>query len=92
MRRVNDKNAKAKTRGARTGATASGSSDTESESQTAVPLPIFESFIYEFEDMSGLSGGPGRPGTIGGPIAGKAPKYRVLTYPFLLPELPDIED
>lgn len=59
--------------------------------QMPTPDPIFESFIYDFV-KPGLAGdGGGRPGTIGGPIGGKDPVFRVLTYPFLPHQAPDIE-
>jgi len=59
------------------------------------PLPIFESFIYDFvkppgNEMSGEGGG--RPGQIGGPVAGQDPRYRVLTYQYIEPKPPDIEN
>jgi hypothetical protein len=74
--------------------TASGAGNTSqpgSGSPKVVPTPIFESFIYDFVKM-GLGGdGTGKPGTIGGPIGGQDPKFRVLTYPFMPPQVEDIE-
>jgi hypothetical protein len=59
------------------------------------PMPIFESYVYDFikptgNDMSGEGGG--RPGQIGGPVAKQDPKYRVLTYQYIEPKPPDIEN
>ena len=49
------------------------------------PAPIFVSFIYDFmKTESTLSGEPGgKAGTLGGPINGKDPVFKVFTYPFI---------
>ena len=90
MRPTNDTKAEGAAPGASAGKSAAAPSPTGPGSQDMAPAPIFESFIYEFLN-GGLGGGVGRPGTIGGPIGEQMPKYRVLTYPFLPPQVPDIE-
>lgn len=88
----NDTNANAVTSDTTAGETGSASTGTTTGPHQMAPAPIFESFIYEFV-KTGLGGEVGgRPGTIGGPIGGQDPKYRVLTYPFLPPPVPDIEN
>lgn len=88
----NDTIAEAGTTGASSTETGSALPATESGSRNVVPAPIFESFIYDFVNP-GLGGDPGgKPGTIGGQIGGQDPKFRVLTYPFMPPQLPDIEN
>lgn len=66
-------------------------SSTESVSAKPSVLPIFESFIYDFDEAAFAGDGSGRPGTIGGPIGGQNPRFRVLTYPFLPPSPPAID-
>jgi hypothetical protein len=88
MRQTNDTNSEAATPSASAGKSAAAPSPTGPGSQDMAP--IFESFVYEFFN-TGLGGGVGRPGTIGGPIDEQMPKYRVLTYPFLPRQVPDIE-
>jgi hypothetical protein len=73
------------------GVTAGGAPTAGAATNDTGPDPIFESYIYEFTN-SGLGGDPGgRPGTIGGPVSGQDPKYRVLTYPFIPRQAPNIE-
>ena len=91
MTENNDSNAEAMTPDEGTG---SGSTPAESGVRDTSPSPIFESFIYDFvgtETITTLAGEPtGRPGTIGGPINNRPPKYRVFTYPFIPPRGQDI--
>ena len=49
------------------------------------PTPIFVSFIYDFvKTETHLAGDPGgKPGTLGGPIGGQEPKFKVFTYQFM---------
>jgi len=86
-----DTNADNVTPAATPGATGSASSATESGMNVIAPVPIFESFIYDFVKPGMGGDGTSRPGTIGGPIGDKHPKFRVLTYPFLPPPVPNID-
>jgi hypothetical protein len=61
------------------------------------PVPIFESYIYDFIKPTdgaltddALGGGVGRPGELGGPLAGQDPKFRVFIYQYIPPKPPDI--
>ena len=88
----NDTNAEAVNNGTPAGETGSAASTKGPGSQNEGPTPIFESFIYEIvKTNTGLGGDTGKPGTLGGAIGGQEPKYRVLTYPFIPPQVPDIE-
>lgn len=87
----NDINADAVTAAAPPGETGSASSAKGSGLNVMAPVPIFESFIYDFVPPGMGGDGSGRPGSVGGKIGGKDPKFRVLTYPFLPPPVPDIE-
>ena len=91
MTENNDSNEEAMTPDEGTG---SGSGLSESGTRDPGPSPILESFIYDFvgtETITTLAGEPtGRPGTIGGPINNRLPKYRVFTYPFIPPRGPNI--
>ena len=56
----------------------------ESESENDV-TPILVSYIYDFmPGDQGLAGdGGGRPGTLGGPLGDRVPKFKVFTYPYI---------
>ena len=47
--------------------------------------PISVSYIYDFQEGDmGLAGdGGGRPGTLGGPLGERIPRYKVFTYPYI---------
>ena len=92
MAETNDTNPEAVTSNPNPGTTGSTSAAAPGTQEMA-PVPIFESFIYDFVALGGLGGdGTGKPGTIGGPIGGQEPKFRVLTYPFLPPPVPIIDN
>jgi hypothetical protein len=57
-------------------------------------VPIFESYVYDFIEApeEGLAGDPGgRPGSLGGPVAGQNPKFMVFTYQYIPPDPPEID-
>ncbi|HEV8427524.1 MAG TPA: hypothetical protein VGQ41_06400 [Pyrinomonadaceae bacterium] len=58
------------------------------------PTPIFVSFIYDFVKEEPILGGEGggRPGTLGGPVGERDPKFKVFTYQFVPMPAPDIVD
>jgi hypothetical protein len=92
MAENNDTTPEAVTSNTNPGATGSTSAAAPAMQEMA-PVPIFESFIYDFVPPGSMGGdGTGKPGTIGGPIGGQDPKYRVLTYPFLPPPVPIIDN
>jgi hypothetical protein len=51
------------------------------------PVPIFVSYMYDFEATKDAMGGdgPGRPGSLGGPIGEEKPKFTVLIYQYVPP-------
>jgi len=87
----NDTKAEAGTAGGEAGST---SSATESGSNNESPAPIFVSFIYDFIKTETLLAGDsgGKPGTLGGPVGGQEPKFKVFTYQYVPMPAPNIEN
>jgi hypothetical protein len=56
------------------------------------PVPIFESYLYDFEKTKDKLGGEGggRPGSLGGAIGEESPKYRMLIYQFIPKEMKEV--
>ena len=75
---------------------------TRAKGATAMPddknknrVPIFESYLYDFEATKDALGGEGggRPGMLGGPVGGENPKFRMFVYQFIPPpEVPEVDN